>query len=148
MLDFSASDYLTRHRAAAGGNSGARSSSISGTRRQKNQILADFTAADIANFWLLYTINTAFPIFRHCSKRAAAIPEALYSAMLSLAGALTTFSPIFIRAICRFTITKNWATASPISRETALVAGNGGAEQLRRAAVETDAAVHLRDVDR
>ena len=30
-------------------------------RRQKNQTLADFTASDIANFWLLYTINTGFP---------------------------------------------------------------------------------------
>ena len=31
----------------------------------KNQSLADFTAADIANFWLLYTVNSHFPIFSH-----------------------------------------------------------------------------------
>ncbi|MEI9970638.1 MAG: type VI secretion system baseplate subunit TssK [Ignavibacteriota bacterium] len=36
-----------------------------GSRRQKNQSLADFTASDIAQFWLLYTINTAFPTISH-----------------------------------------------------------------------------------
>jgi type VI secretion system protein ImpJ len=61
-------------------------------RRQKNQTLADFTAADIANFWLLYTVNTAFPTFRHLFETRGGHPERLFSAMLSLAGALTTFS--------------------------------------------------------
>ena len=61
-------------------------------RRQKNQSLADFTAADIANFWLLYTVNMAYPVFRHLFETRGGHPEVLYSAMLSLAGALTTFS--------------------------------------------------------
>jgi type VI secretion system protein ImpJ len=61
-------------------------------RRQKNQTLADFTAADIANFWLLYTVNTAFPVFRHLFETRGGHPEALYAAMTGLAGALTTFS--------------------------------------------------------
>ena len=65
---------------------------LSGTRRQKNQSLADFTTADIANFWLLYTINTYFPVLRHLFETRAGHPEELYAAMLSLAGALTTFS--------------------------------------------------------
>jgi len=43
----------------------AKSSLLAGLRRQKNQSLADFTASDIANFWLLYTVNTHFPLFRH-----------------------------------------------------------------------------------
>ena len=62
LLDFRASDYLIaiarrlveiligalqRHRRDCGG--------------RRTKALADFTAADIANFWLLYTINTAFP---------------------------------------------------------------------------------------
>ena len=61
-------------------------------RRQKNQSLADFTAADIANFWLLYTVNTAFPLFRHMFETRGGHPEELFAAMLSLAGSLTTFS--------------------------------------------------------
>ena len=70
----------------------ARSSILAGTRRQRNQSLADFTASDVANFWLLYTINTNLPIFRHLFNRTRVHPEQLFSAMLSLAGALTTFS--------------------------------------------------------
>ena len=62
-------------RAAWWKSSAARSTAISGMRRQKNQSLADFTAADIANFWLLYTINTFFPLSGTCSKRAADIPK-------------------------------------------------------------------------
>jgi type VI secretion system protein ImpJ len=71
----------------------ARSSQLSSTRRQKNQSLADFTASDIANFWLLYTVNSHFPIFSHMFEAKRAHPEELYSAMVELAGSLTTFSP-------------------------------------------------------
>jgi type VI secretion system protein ImpJ len=71
----------------------ARSSLLAGTRRQKNQSLADFTASDVANFWLLYTINSNLPTFRHLFHRTKVHPEQLYTTMLSLAGSLTTFSP-------------------------------------------------------
>jgi type VI secretion system protein ImpJ len=71
----------------------ARSTQLSGGRRQKNQSLADFTAADIANFWLLYTVNSYFPVFSHLFESKQVHPEELYSAMTSLAGSLTTFSP-------------------------------------------------------
>ena len=71
----------------------ARSTEIAGLRRQKNQSLADFTASDIANFWLLYTINSHFPVFNHLFRSSSSHPEELYSAMISLAGSLTTFSP-------------------------------------------------------
>jgi type VI secretion system protein ImpJ len=93
LLNFHASDYLSSIARRVVEILTSRSSSIAGMRRQKNQTLADFTAADIANFWLLYTINTAFPVFRHLFETRGGHPEALYSAMLSLAGALTTFSP-------------------------------------------------------
>jgi type VI secretion system protein ImpJ len=65
---------------------------LSGLRRQKNQTLADFTAADIANFWLLYTINSYFPLVNHVFAAATGHPERLFRTMLTLAGALTTFS--------------------------------------------------------
>jgi type VI secretion system protein ImpJ len=92
LLDFSANDYLTAIARRLVEILSARSTGISGMRRQKNQTLADFTTADIASFWLLYTINTTFPIFRHLFETRGGHPETLYSAMLSLTGALTTFS--------------------------------------------------------
>jgi len=70
----------------------ARGAELSAMRRQKNQSLADFTAADIADFWLLYSINSHFPLFKHIFETQRAHPEELYAAMTGLAGSLTTFS--------------------------------------------------------
>jgi type VI secretion system protein ImpJ len=92
LLDMAASDYLVTIARRLVEILAARSSMLSGNRRQKNQTLADFTASDIASFWLLYSINSHFPVFRRLFETAGAHPESLYSAMLSLAGALTTFS--------------------------------------------------------
>ncbi|HEY1204451.1 MAG: type VI secretion system baseplate subunit TssK [Bryobacteraceae bacterium] len=92
LLDISASDYLVAISRRLVEILSAKSSTLAGLRRQKNQSLADFTASDIANFWLLYTVNTHFPLFRHIFETAKGHPERLYGAMLSLAGALTTFS--------------------------------------------------------
>jgi type VI secretion system protein ImpJ len=92
LLNFFANDYLVAIARRLVEILTSRSSAIAGLRRQKNQTLADFTAADIANFWLLYTVNTAFPVLRHLFETRGGHPERLYSAMLSLAGALTTFS--------------------------------------------------------
>ncbi|HWC97729.1 MAG TPA: type VI secretion system baseplate subunit TssK [Candidatus Sulfopaludibacter sp.] len=93
LLNFNASDYLVSIARRLVEILSSRSSAIAGMRRQKNQTLADFTAADIANFWLLYTINTTFPVFRHLFETRGGHPEALFAAMLSLAGSLTTFAP-------------------------------------------------------
>jgi type VI secretion system protein ImpJ len=92
MLDLSASDYLLSIARRLVEILSAKSSTLAGSRRQKNQSLADFTASDIASFWLLYTINTAFPIISHLYETRGGHPEALFSAMLQLAGSLTTFS--------------------------------------------------------
>jgi type VI secretion system protein ImpJ len=70
----------------------ARSSQLSGGRRHKNQSLADFTASDIANFWLLYTINSHLPVLRHFLESSNIRPELLFSELSDLAGALTAFS--------------------------------------------------------
>lgn len=70
----------------------AKSAQLSGTRRQKNQSLAEFTASDVAHFWLLYTVNTHLPLIRHIFETRRGHPEALYELMLGLTGALTTFS--------------------------------------------------------
>lgn len=70
----------------------AKSSNLAGMRRQKNLTLADFTAGDIANFWLLYTINSSLPVVRHAFESRHGHPEELYAELTALAGALTTFS--------------------------------------------------------
>jgi len=70
----------------------AKSTMLAGMRRQKNQTLADFTAADIASFWLLYCLNSELPLFRHILESRRGHPEGLFAEMLTLGGALTTFS--------------------------------------------------------
>jgi len=92
LLNLNASDYLLSIARRLVEILSAKSSTLAGARRQKNQSLADFTASDIASFWLLYTINTAFPEISHIFETRGGHPEALFAAMLSLAGALTTFS--------------------------------------------------------
>jgi type VI secretion system protein ImpJ len=69
-----------------------RSTQLSGSRRQKNQSLADFTASDVANFWLLYTINTRLPGLRHLLHSGNVAPQRLFDEMADLAGSLTSFS--------------------------------------------------------
>ncbi len=69
-----------------------RSTQLAGSRRQKNQSLADFSASDVANFWLLYTINTRLPAIRHILQSPRIAPQRLFDEMLSLAGSLTSFS--------------------------------------------------------
>jgi type VI secretion system protein ImpJ len=92
VLDLRASDYLISIARRLVEILSARSSALASMRRQKNQSLADFTVSDIANFWLLYTINSYFPLIWHLFETRHGHPEALFAAMSSLAGALTTFS--------------------------------------------------------
>jgi type VI secretion system protein ImpJ len=92
LLNINASDYLGGILRGLIEVLAARSSQLSGMRRQKNLSLADFTASDIADFWLLYTINSNFPIFQHAFEIRGGHPEELYAAMVALASSLTTFS--------------------------------------------------------
>jgi type VI secretion system protein ImpJ len=92
LLDFGANDYLLSLARRLVEILSAKSSELSGSRRHKNQSLADFTASDIPRFWLLYTTNTALPGLRHLFETRRGHPEALFSTMLSLAGSLSTFS--------------------------------------------------------
>jgi type VI secretion system protein ImpJ len=70
----------------------SRSGQLAGMRRQRNQSLADFSAADVTNFWLLYTINTHLPALHQMLQAPHVHPELVYTQLLTLAGALTTFS--------------------------------------------------------
>ncbi len=93
LLDIRASEYVKGILRGLIEVLAARSSQLSATRRQKSLSLADFTAADIANFWLLYTVNSSFPVFSHLFEARQVHPEQLFSAMQELAGCLSTFSP-------------------------------------------------------
>lgn len=93
MVNLKGSDYLTGILRGQLELLVARSSQLAGARRQRNQSLADFSASDIANFWLLYTLNTQVPALRHFFESSSVHPEALFMQMLELAGSLATFSP-------------------------------------------------------
>ncbi len=94
LLDIAASAHLLTINRQLIEILSAKSSTLSGGRRQRNQSLADFGITDVANFWLLYTINTHFPQLRHIYETRRGHPSELYNAMLALAGALTTFSSV------------------------------------------------------
>jgi type VI secretion system protein ImpJ len=92
VIDITASDHLMAIARRLVELLAAKSTALSGTRRQKHQSLADFSISDVANFWLLYTVNTYLPIFRHLYEVRRGHPSELFDAMLRLGGSLTTFS--------------------------------------------------------
>ncbi|HEX4808221.1 MAG TPA: type VI secretion system baseplate subunit TssK [Bryobacteraceae bacterium] len=92
LLDIQASEYLMSILRRLIEILTSKSATLSGMRRQKSQGLADFSASDIANFWLLYTVNTYLPPIRHLLEVRRGHPEVLFNAMNALAGSLTTFS--------------------------------------------------------
>jgi type VI secretion system protein ImpJ len=69
-----------------------KSATLSGPRRQRGKITAEFSPSETANFWLLHTVNSYLPELQHIWKVRKGHPEAVYVAMLRLAGALSTFS--------------------------------------------------------
>jgi len=70
----------------------AKSASLSLPRKQRGRDVADFTTTEVANFWLLHTVNSYLPELKHIWKIRRGHPDVLYRAMLRLAGALTTFT--------------------------------------------------------
>jgi type VI secretion system protein ImpJ len=92
LVDIAASDYLMALARRLVEILSSKSSALAGARRQKNQSLAEFGVADVASFWLLYTINSFFPELRHIYETRRGHPSELFRAMLSLAGSHTTFS--------------------------------------------------------
>lgn len=66
----------------------AKSSALSDQRRH----IAEFGASDIANFWLLHTVNSYVPLLSHFYLVAKHHPEQLYLILTQLAGELSTFA--------------------------------------------------------
>jgi type VI secretion system protein ImpJ len=94
LVDISANDHVMAIARRLVEILSAKSTGLASGRRQKNQSLAEFGVADVASFWLLYTINSFFPELRHIYETRQGHPAELYNAMLGLAGALTTFSGV------------------------------------------------------
>jgi type VI secretion system protein ImpJ len=92
LLDIGASPALGRIARRLVEILAAKSTTLAGARRQKNQSLADFSITDVGSFWLLYNVNQAFPVLRHLAETRGGHPIVLYEAMLALASTLTTFS--------------------------------------------------------
>jgi type VI secretion system protein ImpJ len=92
VLDFAASEALMNLARRLVERLSAKSASLSGSRRQRNQGLSDFSVADVGSFWLLYTVNTYFPAVRHLHEVRHGHPALLWETMLALVGALSTFA--------------------------------------------------------
>jgi type VI secretion system protein ImpJ len=106
ILDISVSDHVLGIARRLVEILSARSAELGGIRRQRGKNLAEFGRLDVAHFWLLYTINSYLPLFRHLQAErpapegAAGMPRArrahpaeLYRTMAELAATLMTFSP-------------------------------------------------------
>jgi type VI secretion system protein ImpJ len=92
VIDIRASEFLMAVARRLVEILSAKSSLLAGKRRQRNQTLAEFGIADVASFWLLYTVNTYLPLVRHLFETRGGHPAELFAGVLELAGALTTFS--------------------------------------------------------
>ncbi len=68
-----------------------KSTTLGEQRRQKAAGIADFTTSDVANFWLLHTVNAYVPLMMHYHHVQRVHPEQLYLTMARLAGELMTF---------------------------------------------------------
>lgn len=70
----------------------ARSEALSGRRRERADQVAEFGSSDVTLFWLLYTINRAYPQLAHLLAHPQLHPEALYRFLAELTASLMTFS--------------------------------------------------------
>jgi type VI secretion system protein ImpJ len=69
-----------------------KSRSFSRSNQATQRTWAEFSTTDIANFWLLHTVNAALAPMRHQLLTKRGHPEELYAEMLRLGGALCTFA--------------------------------------------------------
>jgi len=92
LLDVAASETLRTMAGRLLELLSARSSALAGSRRQRGVGLAGFGVADVASFWLLYTVNTSLPRLRHLAEVRQGHPALRWGALLELAGSLCTLS--------------------------------------------------------
>ncbi len=68
-----------------------KSSTLSYGKSRSRQFAAGASAADIANFWFLHSVNSTLTVLRHLYAAKRGHPEELFREMSRLAGALCTF---------------------------------------------------------
>lgn len=72
-----------------------KASALYDHHRQTNNDLLEFRSSDIASFWLLHALNTAYAQLSHLYNNPKLHPERLYEALLSVASQLVTFSSLY-----------------------------------------------------
>lgn len=72
-----------------------KSTSLYDHHRQSNNDLLEFRSSDIASFWLLHALNTAYSQLSHLYNNPKLHPERLYEALLNVASQLATFSSLY-----------------------------------------------------
>ena len=70
----------------------AKLEALHGDQRDPGQGLAEIRGGDVASFWLLHTVSSAFATLGHHAQQRALHPERLFEAMLGLAGGLMAIS--------------------------------------------------------
>ncbi|CAM2172428.1 type VI secretion system protein ImpJ [Paraburkholderia sacchari] len=70
----------------------AKSASLAVRRKERSDQIADFAVSDVALFWLLHSVNSAWPELARLAQAPDQHPERLYAVLARLAGSLLTFS--------------------------------------------------------
>ncbi|RPE75878.1 type VI secretion system baseplate subunit TssK [Vulcaniibacterium tengchongense] len=70
----------------------AKADALYGLHREPSQHVIEFRSGDIASFWLLHTVNSAFAALAHLFRHPGLHPERLHQELARLAGSLLTFS--------------------------------------------------------
>lgn len=70
----------------------AKHDALSGRRRERADQVAEFGSSDVTLFWLLYTVNRAYPHLAHLLAHPRLRPEQLYRFLTDLVASLMTFS--------------------------------------------------------
>lgn len=73
----------------------AKVSALYGHHREPSKNIIEFRSGDIASFWLLHTASHHYGQILHVYQNPALHPERLFQTLLSLAGALMTFSTAY-----------------------------------------------------
>lgn len=76
----------------------AKVEALYGLHREPSRHVIEFRSGDVASFWLLHTASSAFARLVHLHHQPGLHPERLFQEMLSLTGALLTFSKSYTLA--------------------------------------------------
>lgn len=91
-LFLSASTRLTQRMRRLSEILTAKSASLAVRRKERSDQIADFAVSDVALFWLLHSVNSAWPELARLAQAPDQHPERLYAVLARLAGSLLTFS--------------------------------------------------------